>query len=280
MVGGAQLADQAIARHVVLIVGGRALCTGVVIASDLVLTAAHCVLSNGKYRLLTFERRRSAIRDVLSVAPHPQFSPIAESPDLALVKLAAQAASKLAPVTLSERRAPPTVGDRFIVAGFGVGVQGDRRTAGKLRAASPGVGDEVLPFDDVERRVRSRARHHVAAIRAAVGAGLPAGHDLGPGQDPRQRQAGRDALGHHEDVGLDVPVVDRKHLAGPAEPGLDLVDDEQDAVLLGDLAQARVLGLLQTRDDGVGQVVFVELAHRNLRGVFPLLLKCIIKSHP
>jgi secreted trypsin-like serine protease len=33
------------------------------------------------------------------------------------------------------------VGDRFIVAGFGVGVQGDGRTAGKLRAATLMVTD-------------------------------------------------------------------------------------------------------------------------------------------
>jgi hypothetical protein len=136
MVGGAPLADEAIARHVVLIVGVRALCTGVAIASDLVLTAAHCVLSNGRYRLVSFEGRRSAVKDVVTVAPHPQFSPIAESPDLALVKLATKPSSKLTPVPFSERRVPPSVGDRFIVAGFGVGIQGNRRTAGKLRAAT------------------------------------------------------------------------------------------------------------------------------------------------
>ncbi len=136
VVGGASLADQAIARHVVLIVGGRALCTGVAIAPDLVLTAAHCVLSNGKYRLVSFEGRRSAVKDVMSVAPHPQFSPSPDSPDLALVKLAIHPAPNLTPVPFSDRRAPPEVGDRFIVAGFGVGVQGDRRTAGKLRTAT------------------------------------------------------------------------------------------------------------------------------------------------
>jgi hypothetical protein len=53
-----------------------------------------------------------------------------------LVKLATKPSSQLAPVPFSERRAPPAVGDRFIVAGFGVGIQGDRRTAGKLRAAT------------------------------------------------------------------------------------------------------------------------------------------------
>lgn len=136
MVGGASPADQAVARHVVLIVGGRTLCTGVAIAPDLVLTAAHCVLANGKYQLVTFEGRRSTVKDVSNVSPHPQFSPRADTPDLAVVKLAAQTAAKLVPAAFSERRAPPSVGDRFIVAGFGVAVQGDRKTAGKLRAAT------------------------------------------------------------------------------------------------------------------------------------------------
>ena len=135
IVGGAPFADLAIARHVVLIVGEHNLCTGVAIAPDLVLTAAHCVLSHGKYRLLAFEGRRPVVKDVASVAPHPQFSPRADAPDLALVKLAPPAPN-LAPVPFSGRRAPPLVGDRFIVAGFGVGVQGDRKTAGKLRAVT------------------------------------------------------------------------------------------------------------------------------------------------
>jgi secreted trypsin-like serine protease len=136
MVGGASPAEQAIARHVVLIVGEHSLCTGVAIAPDLVLTAAHCVLTNGKYRLLSLDGRRPAVRDVASVVPHPQFSPAADAPDLALVKLAAASAPKLVPAAFSDRRAPPSVGDRFIVAGFGVAVQGKRNSAGRLRAAT------------------------------------------------------------------------------------------------------------------------------------------------
>ena len=75
-------------------------------------------------------------------------------------------------------------------------------------------------------------RHDVAAVRAAVRAGrrgCPSARAAR--QDAGQRQAGRDALGHDEDVRLDVPVLDREHLAGAPEPGLDLVGDEQDAVL-------------------------------------------------
>ena len=136
MVGGALPADQTIARHVVLIIGGNNVCTGVAVAPDLVLTAAHCVLTNGKYRLVVFDGRRPAVKDIASVAPHPQFSPRADAPDLALVKLAAAPAPNLAPAAFSERRTPPAVGDRFIVAGFGVAVQGDRKTAGKLRAVT------------------------------------------------------------------------------------------------------------------------------------------------
>jgi secreted trypsin-like serine protease len=134
MVGGAPTADQAIARQVVLIMDGHSLCSGVAIAPDLVLTAAHCVLSNGKYRLVAFEGARPAVKEVASVVAHPQYSARADSPDLALVKLAAPPAPNLAPAMFSERRAPPSVGDRFIVAGFGVAVQGDRKTAGTLRA--------------------------------------------------------------------------------------------------------------------------------------------------
>jgi len=136
LVGGAPMAEQGLARHVVLIVGGHNLCTGVALAPDLVLTAAHCVMANGRYRLMAFEGRRPSVKEVASIAPHPQFSLRSDSPDLAVVKLAAQPPANLAPVVLSDRRAPPSVGDRFIVVGFGVAVQGDSRTAGRLRAAT------------------------------------------------------------------------------------------------------------------------------------------------
>jgi S1-C subfamily serine protease len=136
LVGGAAPAEPAVARHVVQIVGAHSLCTGVAIAPDLVLTAAHCVQGNGKFKLLASEGRSSPMREVAGVAAHPQFSSRMDAPDLALLKVGAQSALKLAPAALSERRVPPAVGDRFIVAGFGVAVQGDRKSAGKLRAAT------------------------------------------------------------------------------------------------------------------------------------------------
>ena len=119
------------------------------------------------------------------------------------------------------------VPDRRVLAG-------EAAEAGQeLIAALTGVRDQPLLLDDIERRVGCGARDDVAAVGAAVGARLPRGHELRPGQDPGQWQPGRDALGHDQDVRLDVPVPDREHLAGPPEPGLDLVGDEQDAVLRG-----------------------------------------------
>ena len=179
MVGGATLPDATIARHVVLIVGGHSLCTGVAIAPDLVLTAAHCVLENGKYRLVSFDGRRAVVKDVARVAPHPQFSLSADSPDLALVKLATSPPPKLNPALLSERRAPPTVGERFVVAGFGVATQGERKTAGTLRAATLVVTDrpnsQLLSLVD-PRKLGERA-----------GLGVCNGDSGGPVFDERDR---------------------------------------------------------------------------------------------
>jgi secreted trypsin-like serine protease len=179
MVGGATLADAAIARHVVLIVGGHSLCSGVVIAPDLVLTAAHCVLENGKYQLVSFEGRRATVKDVARVVPHPQFSPSVDAPDLALVKLATQPPPKLIPAAFSDRRAPPSVGERFLVAGFGVATQGARKSAGTLRAATLVVTDrpssQLLSLVDPKK------------LGASAGLGVCNGDSGGPVFDERDR---------------------------------------------------------------------------------------------
>jgi secreted trypsin-like serine protease len=179
MVGGAPLADQSLARHVVLIVGGQSLCSGVAIAPDLVLTAAHCVSNTGKYRLVVFEGRQPMVKEVAGVAAHPQFSPRADAPDLAVVKLAAPPLPNLSPAALSERRVPPSVGDRFIVAGFGVAVQGDRKTAGKLRAVT------LVATDRPSSQQLSLVDPH--KLGEARGLGVCNGDSGGPVFDERDR---------------------------------------------------------------------------------------------
>ena len=78
----------------------------------------------------------------------------------------------------------------------------------------------------------------VAAVGPAVAAGRPGGHQLGRRAERGEGEAGRDALGHADDVGLDPVVLDREHPPGAAEAGLDLVGDEQDAVLPAELDES------------------------------------------
>jgi len=141
MVGGAAADTGEIARHVVLIVGSRGnSCTGVAIAQDLVLTVAHCVLPGADYKLVDYDAaRRPLLRDVTTVALHPQFdlnTMLAHraTADVAVLKLAKPLPAGMAPTALGAR-VPTTVGEPFMVAGFGVTRRGDGRTGGTLRSA-------------------------------------------------------------------------------------------------------------------------------------------------
>jgi len=141
MVGGAAADTGVIARHVVLIVGSRGnSCTGVAIAQDLVLTVAHCVLPGADYKLVDYDpARRPLLRDITTVALHPQFdlnTMLAHraTADVAVLKLAKPLPAGMAPAALGAR-VPTTVGERFTVAGFGVTRRGDGRTGGTLRSA-------------------------------------------------------------------------------------------------------------------------------------------------
>jgi hypothetical protein len=167
MVGGAPPADSAIARHVVLLVGSRGnSCSGVAIARDLVLTAAHCVPPGADYKLVTFDAaHQPQFKDVATVARHPQFDLATllahrATADVALLKLAAVLPPAFAPAPLARADRMVAVGDEFIVAGYGVTVRGDGRTGGTARAATlaatgqPGTL-QIRLFDPLTRNERA-----------------------------------------------------------------------------------------------------------------------------
>ena len=143
MVGGAtDVTGSGLGRHVVLIVGSRGnSCTGVAVASDLVLTVAHCVLPGAEYRIVEFDAaHRPALGPTATVTRHPGFkleTMLAHraTADVALLKLPGPLAAPATPAPLTTRTgfAP---GDRFTVAGYGLAVRGDGKTGGKVRAAS------------------------------------------------------------------------------------------------------------------------------------------------
>src|SRR6185436_20991625 len=96
LVGGARLAPDDIARAIVLIVGSRGnFCSGVALARDLVLTAAHCVLPGADYKIIEYDAaRQPQLRDIARIIAHPKFTAAAATAhrataDVALLKLAA-----------------------------------------------------------------------------------------------------------------------------------------------------------------------------------------------
>ena len=141
MVGGAQPTREGAGRAVVMLTGSHGtFCSGVALARDLVLTAAHCVLPGADYKLVEFDAaQQPALKDITRIARHPEFDVNAVlrhrvTADVALLKLAAP--QTIVPATLAPAGGSVAVGDRFVVAGYGVAVRGDGKSGGTVRAAT------------------------------------------------------------------------------------------------------------------------------------------------
>ena len=141
MVGGAPRATDDAARAVVMLTGSQSsFCSGVALARDLVLTAAHCVPPGADYKLIELEAvGQPVLRDIARIERHPEFDAKAAqrhrvTADIALLKVAA--ALKIVPALLAPPAGQVGAGDRFVVAGYGVAVRGDGRTGGTVRAAT------------------------------------------------------------------------------------------------------------------------------------------------
>lgn len=136
--------DRSAAAHVLMVLKsnaqGAGFCTGVVIAPDTILTAAHCAGQAGELRLHTPGQARRDLISVARVALHPEYRANAprtreRSIDLALIRSATPLPAPLQPVDI-DWSASVQVGATYRIAGFGLGREGDERSAGTLRAGT------------------------------------------------------------------------------------------------------------------------------------------------
>jgi secreted trypsin-like serine protease len=142
IVGGAPPAADGIGRSVVTIIGSRGnFCTGSLIEPSLVLTVAHCVQPGSDYKIVQYDAdRKPQLQDVRAVAIHPGFrmqEMLAHraTADVALLRLAIPAQEKT-PARLGMPQSPLAPGNPFTVAGVGVTVRGDGKSAGVIRSAA------------------------------------------------------------------------------------------------------------------------------------------------
>jgi len=77
----------------------------------------------------------------------------------------------------------------------------------------------------------------IARIRATQSAGRGGIHHISAADYARQRHAAREALGHRHQIGHDVVVMHREQLARARKARLHFIGDQQNAVLVAQLAQ-------------------------------------------
>jgi hypothetical protein len=120
IVGDSEVAAAGVAQHLVQVRGrGGSLCTGAVIAQDLVLTAGHCL--SRTMRVRAYGDRK--LIPVVEYNIHKRFKSsregaAPESVDLMLLKLAKPLPERARPALLA--RAPASIGEAVLVAGYGL----------------------------------------------------------------------------------------------------------------------------------------------------------------
>jgi hypothetical protein len=137
IVAGAEDAGP-LSRAAIMVLSSRGgVCSGVVVARDAILTAAHCVTGATDYRVhYRDEDGRPVLLEPAGLAVHPGYDKGAvagrrRSIDLALVRLGAPLPARFTPATLTP--ASPSKGEAVTFGGYGVAREGDARSTGTFR---------------------------------------------------------------------------------------------------------------------------------------------------
>ncbi len=134
---------------VMILTSNGGVCSAIVLARDVVLTAGHCAAGATDYRI---HYRDTGGEPVLmepeAKSVHPEYSAGAEktrkrSIDLALFKLGQPLPARFAPASLSGRQ--PRKGEHVSIGGYGLAQTGDSRSSGVFRTAQLEVSEPYGP---------------------------------------------------------------------------------------------------------------------------------------
>ncbi|MET0427461.1 MAG: trypsin-like serine protease [Microvirga sp.] len=139
VVGGSE-SQGALSRSGIMLVTRTGMCSGIVVAPDAVLTAAHCVAGKGEYRIhFRDEAGEPVLLAPAATVVHRGFNPNAvqdrrPSIDLALVRLNAPLPARFEPASLLA--VSPAKGAAIAVGGYGITGRNDARSTGRFRIAT------------------------------------------------------------------------------------------------------------------------------------------------
>ncbi len=149
VIGGRE--NPALARHAVMILNDRGgFCSAVVVAPDVLLTAAHCVAGAAGHRVhWKTAGGEPVLVEPAETAVHPGYAADAvkarkKSVDLGMVRLAEPLPASFLPVGLSASP-PPRAGDTVTVAGWGLASEGGADTGGRFRSLAIGIVEPYGP---------------------------------------------------------------------------------------------------------------------------------------